>query len=300
MRLPVTSASANGLNHIYLVTYKEWLRQQTLTRNSQRAYYSRIRQFLLFLEYAKLSNRALEDSDSLNELMDLYLSFLKQSKNEPRSLNANVNALNNFASFFGLQGIQLKRERCYYKQAKILSEVDQKKFVASAQRQESARDRALALALLYTGLRIGDLARLSVKEIAIDTDWKNNNTDISYIRLGNGTRLPLNKSTTLAIKQWLAERAKINCPEAESSLWLTNQGQPLSISGITFVIKRVGWQAGLLVSAEMLRRSRLANATDHLTKGELASQFGGYISATSINRHASFLPTQSAASALMQ
>ncbi len=290
MRLPVTFYPGGGPSQIYLASYKEWLAKQSVTANTLRAYHSRIKQFLLFLEYANLSDQAQSDLNGMNEAMRLYLDFLKESKQRDKAtINANVNALNNFSHFIGIEDTQLQREQCYDKQTRVLTLDEQERFLRSAERQEATRDKALALVLFYTGLRIGDCARLNVNDIA---------TTASCITLNRDTRVQLNQQTMAALKQWLEERNKLAGSATESGLWLTKQGQRLTISGMAFVVKRIGWQARLVVSTEMLRRTWLTKATDHLNKEELAAKFGGYVSVAAIKRHGVLLPVESAMSSL--
>lgn len=289
MRLPVTFYPGSGPSHSYLASYKEWLAKQSVTANTLRAYHSRIKQFLLFLEYANLSDQAQSDLNGMSEAMRLYLDFLKESKQSDKStINANVNALNNFSQFIGLEDTQLQREQCYDKQTRVLTLDEQERFLRSAERQDAIRDKALALVLFYTGLRIGDCARLNVNDIAITA---------SCITLNDDTRVPLNAQTMLALKLWLEERNRLVGSAAETGLWLTKQGQRLTISGIAFVIKRIGWQARLVVSTETLRRTWLTKANGHLNRDELAANFGGYVSVAAIKKHSILSPAVSAMTA---
>lgn len=293
MRFPATIYPSSSVYNIYLQSYKEWLAKQSIAKNTQRAYHSRIKQFLLFREYANLSDHLLDDLNATSDAMSLYLNFLKQSTDKVRAINANVNALNNFCHFLGLKVSQLKRERCYYKPLKILRLQEQNDFLLSIRRQESARDRALSMVLLYTGLRIGDCARLNVADFFSSLTGSDNKFDLKdgtaclclNNRSGCVTKIPLDGPTAFALKQWLKEREKLAAAETEPALWLTKDGERLSISGITFVIKRIGWQAQLAVSTEILRRTWLASAADCFDKKELATKFGGYISPATIKRY---------------
>jgi integrase len=290
MRLPVTFYPGSGPSDIYLASYKEWLAKQSLSVNTLRVYHSRIKQFLLFVEYANLSDQAQSDLNGMNDAMRMYLEFLKESKQSDKStINANVNALNNFSQFMGIEDTNLQREHCYEKATRVLTLDEQERFLRSVERQQAIRDKALAMVLFYTGLRIGDCARLNVNDIA---------TSAACITLSGDNRVALNKETMIVLKLWLEERNKVDGSKNESGLWLTKQGQRLTISGIAFVIKRIGWQARLVVSTEMLRRTWLTKATDHLSKDELAAKFGGYVSVAAIKRHGVLMPVASEISAL--
>jgi site-specific recombinase XerD len=277
MRSPETPYPIGGLNyHAYIRSYKDWLEQQAITPNTVRAYHSCVKQFLLFIEYANSEEQRLDDVKGMNQAIAMYLEFLRKSKKAPRSVNANINALNNFCHFMGLEGQQLKRERCYYKPTKVLTLEEQERFLHAIDQQESARDKALALVLFYTGLRIGDCARLNVGDVG---------GGALCICLENA-KVHLNESAVVAMRQWLQERKKLaDAQSVDSGLWLTKHGERLSISGIAFVIKRIGWQTRIVLSVEMLRRTSLANVMNHLSKKDLASRFGGYVSAATIERY---------------
>ncbi len=282
----LTFSPGSSSNDVHLAWYQVWLEQQPLTPNTRRAYHSRVKQFFLFFEYASLGDQCQDSLSGLTDAMPHYLNFLKKSKNTDRAtINANINALNNFAIFLNLQDPQLKREHCYAKQARVLAPYEQNKFLDSVERQESTRDKALALVLFSTGLRIGECARLDGSDIVEGV------TGIAGISLRDRTMVALNEQTASAVRQWLAERHKLVLRETDSGnsgLWLTKSAQRLSVSGIAFVIKRIGWQANLLVSAEMLRRTWLATATVDLSKQEMASKFGGYINSATITKYALF------------
>jgi len=279
---------SNSQSHwIYLEAYKEWLSRQDFTPNTLRVYHSRIKQFLLFLEYSELRGRPLEYEGHLKEGISLYISFLKETDIALSSVNANLNALLNFSRFLGIESTQHKREQCSTRTTRILGLDDQAKFLGCVQQQESARDRALALILFYTGLRIGECFRLEVGAISIKNDSTlGGRTGGAWICLGSGVQIQLNESTRHVLHEWLEERKNLPNAELQSGLWLTKHGRQLSISAIAFVIRRIGWQARLIVSAEMLRRTHLANATClPISKQALAAKFGGYISLATVKRY---------------
>ncbi len=276
MRSPVTSDRDCGANHVYLTAYSNWLSTQKITANTMRAYLSRVRQFLLFVEYTQLSETALQDDAAAGDAMSLYLDFLRQTKRGNVTINANIDALNHFAQFLGIK-VSLKRERAYARPAKKLTAAEQGRFVQAAEQQELARDRALGLLLFYNGLRISDCASLNIDQVG---------PGASFIQLASGVRLQLNERTSRALRHWLEQRRYL--PEAGSpgaGLWLTSQGQRLSVPGISFVVRRIGWQAQLRLSVEMLRRTTLAESAQGLDAVALAEKFGGFVSRETLGRY---------------
>lgn len=247
-----------------------------MTPNTMRAYHSRIKQFLLFVEYTELKDAPLDDDASRTDAMDLYLNFLRENKKGSVTINANIDALNNFTVFLGGQPAgTLKRERCYGKPPKMLTLPERERFLRCVEQQEMARDRALALVLFYTGLRIGDCARLNIDNVGAGASC-----------ICMGVVLPLNEQTSEALSEYLEQRKRLpTSAGAGTALWLTNQGQRLTIPGISFVIKRIGWQAKIALSVEMLRRTCLASAAENLNKDEQATRFGGYVSQAALNKY---------------
>lgn len=252
-RFPATFFPGATPVDIYLLAYQEWLKMQNITGNTKRVYLSRIKQFLRFLDYAELEYEPLENPESLHKAASLYLEFLKNSKRQNITINANIDALKNFFAFLNLEAkIELRRKQCHRSHKKILSQEEQAFLLNCLEKEKSARHKALFLVLLYTGVRISDCAALTLSNIG---------PNVMSITMPNGERIFLNQATQLALKQWLEERRKITDNHNDAPLWLTNRGEGLSISGINFVLRRIGRQAKLEISAEVLRRTGIAFAS---------------------------------------
>mgnify|MGYP000066544176 CR=1 FL=1 len=177
-RLPATFFPGANPNHIYLIAYGDWLTKQNITSNTKRIYLSRVKQFILFLDYAELNYPPLDNVHNLRKAVSTYLEFLKNSKRENITINANIDALKNFFQFLGIKAdIELERKRCYRNRTKVLDSVEQIRFLECVEKQKSSRDKALALILFHTGLRIGDCARLELDNMgpaAISINLANN------------------------------------------------------------------------------------------------------------------------------
>jgi len=281
MKLHFTLRKGSALNRIYLSCYRDWLTDQSLSPNTARAYYSRAKQFVLFLDYAELSSKSIDDASALNEAVSAYLNFLKQCQKRNSTLNANINALKSFSQFLGVDFLELKRAPEYHKALSTLTLSEQERFIKAIEQQEFARDRALALMLLHTGLRLGDCARLNIQDVGAGA---------ASINLAANQRVPLDEQAMLALRQWLQERQRMANDHAEPGLWLTQEGKRLSISGINYVIARIGWQAKLMVSVETLRRTFLSRITETMSKSEIVARFGGYISRATLKKYGISLP----------
>ena len=254
-----------GLRGIYLSPYRIWLEQRAFAANTQRVYFSRIKQFLAFLEYAGLAEKLLSDENGTHQAVGAYLEFLKNSENAAATHNANIDALTNFAQFLGIEQLKLRRRRSYSTQTRTLSLEEQERVLRAIEEQSLIRDRALALVLFYSGARLSDCANLSVQDVGVGA---------TSIRLSGGARVNLHKSAVTALAAWLQERRRVRANSPESPLWLSQSGKRLSAAGIAFIIKRVGWRARLRISIETLRRTSLTRATDGFNEDEPPGLFG--------------------------
>ena len=291
MSSPAESAHSSFARDACLASYKDWLAKQDVSLNTLRAYHSRIKQFLIFVEYENIADPTFGEVRSFDEALQLYISFLKETRAAASSINANINALTNFSRFLGLRFTSLERVNCPRKSGTTLSPSEQDNFLRSANQQAFSRDRALGLMLLSTGLRVGECAGLTVGDILLNSDVSNSrNSPIAWLCLDRGIRLELNDSTSAALRRWLDDRSQIPNDGKESGLWLTKDGKRLSIAGIGFVVRRIGWQSRLSVSAETLRRTWLANVTSiPMSNAKLADQFGGYVNQATLTRYGGFL-----------
>jgi len=263
-------------NHGPLGPYRRWLEQCGMTPSTVRIYVSLVKRFLEFLPYSSPGEQALRAAEPLEAAIDEYVSLLRQTNAKAMSVNGNINALKSFARFLNFPIAPIERERSVKRRLDILTLEEQMRFLRCVEKQPSARDRALCLVIFYTGLRIGDCALLKVDDVAAAGH---------SIYLDNAV-LHLNKQTSVALLQWLEERRKLSVGHPDSSLWLTQRGHRLSIPGITFILKRIGWQAKLVISSEMLRRTSIAYSASTATKRSKAVAFGAHISEATINRYA--------------
>lgn len=106
-------------------------------------------------------------------------------------------------------------------------------------RHTGARDRALILLLIDTGMRAGELVGLCVR----DVDLKNRRT----IVFGKGAKermLPFSASTGKTLWRYLqSERGTHGAPDA---LFVADDGVPLTLNALFQLFKRLGSKAGVL------------------------------------------------------
>ncbi len=99
-----------------------------------------------------------------------------------------------------------------------------------------ARDRAVVTLLLFTGLRIGELAALNLDDVAVSA-----RKGLVTVRRGKGDRyrqVPLNTDAREALDAWLGQRTSLP-GSASPALLLSLKGQRLSTRAIDLTVRRL-------------------------------------------------------------
>jgi len=124
------------------------------------------------------------------------------------------------------------------------------------------RDRAILEVLFSTGLRVSELAALSVDDISFERG------EISVLGKGKKIRpVFLSESALSAIDQYLQNRGEINSDSKEGEpLFLSNRGERLTVRSIERIVSKYASRSGLTkrVTPHTLRHSF---ATDLLMNG---------------------------------
>jgi len=177
------------------------------------------------------------------------------------SMNNNLTAISNFCEFLGLKHVNVKalRENVPAAPHRVLSAAEQEDFLEAVQSRQTARDKAIALLFLNTGIRIGECFALNLDDIVLTS----HNGRIIVRANGNENCCPrellLDEMTRQELVFWLANREQLFPNHPSNALFLNLRGQRLAIPGIDFVIRSIGWRARLELSAQILRRTFLVN-----------------------------------------
>ena len=149
--------------------YQHWLTRQPLSVNARRAYLGRVRQYCAYLA-ARVNDygNPLSDPHGRDYAIRDFKNHLKKSrKAKPASVNLTLAALDNLYLFLGLGRANVRREDLPKEAPRALEPEEQKRFMRAVERCKSIRDRAVALLLFYTALRVGECAGLNTDDIAL-------------------------------------------------------------------------------------------------------------------------------------
>jgi site-specific recombinase XerD len=242
-----------------LTAYDAWLDRQPLAAKTRVAYRLQVRQYG---EY--LAQRPMAQDDPLRHpfardyAVRDYKTYLKtERKVKPTSINLALAAIDHFYLFLGSGRPKVQREDLPQQSPRALKPEEQKAFLRAVERTPAVRDRAIAQLLLYTGLRLGECAALNVDDVRVSA-----RKGQVIVRSGKGDtyrEVPLNADGREALQAWLKARAKRPPQLSEPALFLNLKGRRLSARGIDLVLRRLGADAGLELSAHVLRHTCLTN-----------------------------------------
>jgi integrase/recombinase XerC len=242
-----------------LSAYEGWLARQPLADNTRRAYLLQVRQYGAYLatRVAPYGN-PLRDPFARDYAVRDYKTYVKtEGKVRPSSVNVALAAIDHFYQFLGLDQPRVKREDLPQQSPRSLKPEEQKAFLRAVERTSTVRDQAIARLLFYTGVRLGECASLNVDDVRVSA-----RKGLVIVRSGKGDtyrEVPLNADVRETLRTWLKERARRFPQISESALYLNLKGRRLSTRAIDLVLRQIGADAKLELSAHVLRHTCLTN-----------------------------------------
>ncbi|WP_435109285.1 tyrosine-type recombinase/integrase [Nocardiopsis synnemataformans] len=278
--------------------YVAALDQAPLDEHTRRAYASRVRGFLAWLE-----DTASDGGDPFTETHGRdfaarnYRAHLKTVlKRTPATANAHLVALDHFFTYLGLGPASADRDEPEHTTPRVLAPHEQKRFLRAVEKRRLGRDRAIGCLLFYSGLSVSELVALDVDDVLLSACKGK-----VIVRPGknDGARtVPLiNASAREAVAAWKRERT--DWPGAESgALFLNRRGGRLSDRAVNLLLEEIALDAQVVdghghsaISAHVLRHTFGANLA-RSGKVDLAviSQLMGHKRLETTRRYT--LPTQ--------
>ncbi|MDQ6804868.1 MAG: tyrosine-type recombinase/integrase [Actinomycetota bacterium] len=174
---------------------------------------------------------------------------------KPSSVNLALAAVDHFNRFLGLGSANVKREPLTQAAPRALAEGQQRALLRAAEAARP-RDRAIVVLLLYTAIRLHELVALDVEDVSVSA-----RKGLLVVRSGKGDayrEVPLNRQCRAALEAWLAARSE-RAVDGERALFLGPRGVRLSPRSVDRVVRGVAEQAGLRLSAHVLRHTCVTN-----------------------------------------
>jgi len=197
--------------------------------------------------------------------IDAFVDHQRQTGRSPATVKRRVAALKTFFDFLAEETgelawpnpVRFKRHAGKQPQAlpRDLSEAEVERLWAVV---ASARDRAWLVLLWRAGLRVGEVVSLTTADVLSPPSG----VQPARVRVcgkGRKERVVLLSADAYAVLAvWLAQRPS----DAPAALFVNARGQPLSVSGVAWQLRRYGQQAGVTVSPHRLRHTFARQVTE--------------------------------------
>ena len=174
----------------------------------------------------------------------------------------------------------------------ILKVLDYDWQIAETQRQKmlAARNRAIFLVFLESGLRLEELARLQLEDI----DLGRKRIIVRFGKMGKSRLSGFGPQCRKALWKYLSLRSqRLN----HGALWVTEEGAPLSIGGVQIIIRRLKIDAGLQHvrgSVHKLRHTFTTTSLKHTRDMKGCRLLLGHSTLAMTERYTSFIEAEDA------
>jgi site-specific recombinase XerD len=259
-----------------LAAYDVWLDRQPLAAKTRVAYRFQVHQYGVYLaQCPSTTDDPLRTPFARDYAVRDYKTYLKTERQaKPTSVNLALAAIDHFHQFIGNDRPQVSRESLPAQAPRALKPEDQKALLRAIERTPSVRDRAIVHLLLYTAVRLGECAALDLDDVRVSS-----RKGVVIIRSGKGDtyrEVPLNAEVREALRVWLKERSTRFSQTAEPAFFLNLKGKRLSARAIDLIVRRIGADAHLELSAHVLRHTCLTNLVRHGNDLVLVAEIAGH------------------------
>jgi integrase/recombinase XerC len=257
-----------------LSAYVAWLEARPLAARSRQAYGHQVRRYLVWLgDRSPVDGDPLADEAARDWAVRDYKRHLKAVERwKPASVNLALAALDSFYTELGLGRPVVRREELPARAPRALTEEQQRRLLRMAERA-SARDRAIVVTLLYTGLRLAELVALDLDDVRVSA-----RKGLVVVRSGKGDayrEVPLNALVRQVLEEWLGERQRL-AAETERALFLGRGGRRLAKRSVDDVVRGLGEDAGVKLSAHVLRHTFLTRMVRQGSDLVLVAELAGH------------------------
>ncbi len=246
--------------------YRQHLLGLPLAPATRRAYAGRVGGYLAWLAELDPVTRRRQGEPFTHghardyTVRDYRTHLITQRQAKPASVNLTLAALDSFYRWVGLGPARIRRDELPQAAPRALTVEQTRRLLRAAERAALAgtaggvRDRAVVTLLLFTGLRIGELAALDLGDVAVSA-----RKGLVTVRRGKGDRyrqVPLNTNARDALDAWVSRRSTL--PSSDNpALLLSLKGQRLSTRAIDLSVRRLAHVADIEASAHTLRHTCL-------------------------------------------
>ncbi len=266
--------------------------------STRRAYRGHARRFVEFLaSWPGEGGDPLADAHARDYAVRDFKSYLKTVRRaKPASVNLALAAVDHFYRYLGAGRPDVRREELAQAAPRALSPEQLRRFMRAVERCKSPRDRAIAVLLVNTGLRIGECAALDVDDVAVSA-----RKGRVVVREGKGDayrEVALNAEARDALDAGRRRVASSSEDGAERALFVSRKGARLSTRAMDLVIRALAREADLALSAHTLRHTCLTRLVRGGADVVLVAEIAGHRRLETTRRYS--LPSQADRQAAME
>jgi len=239
---------------------------RNLSSRTRTEYSNDLADLLSFLEARGITKLSGVSLPHLEE----YQAELDHRGQRSSTRNRKTHSIKTFFSFLDRHGVlqnnpalQLIPPRANKKEPRYLSEEEYRRLLRSC--SHNARDAAMIEVFLQTGMRLSELANLTIEDLELPTRITRDpdNTGAATVRRKGGklVTIPLNYKACQSLASWLRVWPKVGHPQVFISKFHT----PISPRAIQYTITGYLHEAG--ISGASVHTLRHTMATHHVARG---------------------------------
>lgn len=257
-----------------MTSFSDWLFGEDQSPRTIMAYISDLAGFSAWYEQTNGEPLAVFTATDLRE----YKARLQAvDRAAPATINRKLAALRAYGRYLVDQGLAdhnpaeaargVRQQRLAPKwldrkdQARLIRELERGQLAARTDpaRRDAARNFAIVLLLLLTGLRVSELCALNCEDLKLRdrSGWLT-------VRSGKGDKLrevPLNLEARAALQHWFAWSPHKDNPPATAPAFMGRGGDRLQARGVQKMLAAIGRRAGVELSPHSLRHTFAHNLT---------------------------------------
>ncbi len=231
--------------------------------------------------------------DVATEDLNTFMASLAKEGYTPKSISRKTNSTKTFFKFLKSIGVletdpatALEHPKFENKPPRILSQIEYRALRDAA--RGDLRIFAIIELLLQTGVRIGELAKLSVEDLTLDGESPS--MHVPPAEGSNERTIPLNKPAVDAVQRYLEVRPKT----PNKALFVTKTGRPLLVRNIRTAIDRYFKMGGIKeAKVNDLRHTWVAHHLSSGTSLTLISKLAGHKRVSTTERYLQFVQGRS-------
>ncbi len=253
------------------------------------AYGKDIDQLVSFLQKNGKENA----QDVATEDLNTFMTSLAKEGYTPKSISRKTNSTKTFFKFLKSTGVlesdpatALEHPKFENKPPRILSQIEYRALRDAA--RGDLRIFAIIELLLQTGIRIGELAKLSVEDLTLEGESPS--MHVPAAEGSNERIIPLNRPAVEAVQRYLEVRPKT----PNKALFVTKTGRPLLVRNIRTAIDRYFKMGGIKdAKVNDLRHTWVAHHLSSGTSLTLISKLAGHKRVSTTERYLQFVQGRS-------